>query len=61
MFLSFLYNSNIVYSAPSDDGVMVMDPPKEVKCEEGCITLAFLGAAMGFSDRPTNYIPPGGG
>ena len=40
---------------------MVTDPPKEVKYEEGCITLAYLGAAMRFSNRPTNYIPPGGG
>ena len=40
--------------------VMVTDPPEGMKYEESCTSLAHFRAARRFSERPTNYTPPGG-
>ena len=40
--------------------VMVTDPPEWMKYEESCTSLAHFRAARRFSERLTNYTPPGG-
>ena len=40
--------------------VMVTDPPEWMKYEESCTSLAHFRDARRFSERLTNYIPPGG-
>ena len=40
--------------------VMVTDPPEGMKYEESCTSLAHFRAARRFSERLTNYTPPGG-